>query len=174
MLVACIAVAGEPNVIFYEISGDSAKSLRKQLDEKRPQRGPGERFDGLTENSFSYTYQYAPTKNGCKFTEFSSVLETTIIVPRWVDGDLTSKLGRKWQAYYQALYDHELGHREIGLNFYKELEEVGRNFETTKNCDSIAEEFELISTSLFEKYRQIDRQYDLQTDHGRKLGAIFP
>ncbi|WP_299342882.1 DUF922 domain-containing protein [uncultured Pseudoxanthomonas sp.] len=173
LLVSGIALAGEPSFTFYEISGDSAGTLRKQLDEKRPQDGSGDRFDGITDNSISYTYEYAPTTNGCKFSEFSPVLETTITMPRWVDADLTSELGKKWQSFYQALLEHELGHRDIGLSLYKELEAAGRNFETAKNCDSIGDEFERVATSLFEKYKEMDRQYDLQTDHGRKHGAAF-
>ena len=168
-----MALAGEPNFIFYEVYGDNARTLQKQLEEKRPQDGSGERFDGITDNRISYTYRYAPTENGCKFIEFSPALETTITMPRWVDADFTSKLGKKWQSFYQALLDHELGHHDIGLRLYKELEAAGRNFETTKSCDSISDEFELVTTSLFEKYKQMDRQYDLETDHGRKLGAGF-
>lgn len=173
LFVTGIALAGEPNFTYYEISGDNARTLRKQLDEKRPQDGSGERFDGITDNFISYTYQYAPTTNGCEFIEFSPALETTITMPRWVDADLTSELGKKWHSFYQALLKHELGHRDIGLSLYKELEAAGRNFETTRNCDSIGDEFELVATSLFEKYKEMDRQYDLETDHGRKLGAIF-
>lgn len=166
--------ADEPNVTFYEISGDSAKILRKQLDEKRPKDSAGERFDALTKNRLSYTYRYAPTPNGCKFTEFTPILETTIIMPHWADGDSTSKLGKKWQSYYQALYNHELGHRDIAMNSYKELVEIGRNFMTPKKCDAIGEEFKIVYASTLEKYKQLDQQYDLETDHGKKLGAIFP
>ena len=166
--------ANEPDITFYEISGNSANSLRKQMNEKRPQEANGERFDALTRNRIVYTYRYGPTANGCKFTEFSTQLETKITMPRWVDADPMSKLGQKWQIYYQALYRHELGHRDIALNSLKELEEAGRNFESSNKCDSIAEAFKLIYSSILQKYKLQNLKYDQETDHGKKNGATFP
>lgn len=95
-------------------------------------------------------------------------------MPRWTEADVTSRLGRKWHDYYQSLYAHELGHHEMGLGLYKEISELGRNFESSNECDSIAEEFKLVSSSVFEKYDRLNRQYDQETDHGIRQGASFP
>jgi len=169
-----LAISSAPNFSFYEISGKDARELRRQLDEKGPPDETGKRFDARTKNKIEYTYRYRSTSGGCKFVEFSATLVTTIIMPRWIDGDSTSSLGKKWLNYYQSLYAHESGHRDLGLGLLKEINELGRNFESSNECDAIAGEFRLASGSVFEKYDRLNRQYDLETDHGARQGARFP
>lgn len=174
LFVSIFVFAGEPIFTFYDIAGKNAKALRMQMNEKRPYDSNGKRFDAVTRSRFSYNYMYFPTSDGCKFTEFTAKLETTIIMPRWVGIDPTSSIGKKWQTYYQALHNHELGHYDIALSALKELEESGSKFETSNKCDSINKEFELVFASILQKSKLQHQKYDFETDHGKRLGATFP
>jgi len=168
------ARSNEPSVKFYELSGRNANAIREQINEKRPRDANGESFDAVTRSRIGYTFRYAPTPGGCKFTEFTSTLETEITMPRWLDLDPTSRLGQKWQRYHEALYHHELGHRDISARSMSELEAIGKNFESSGNCDVIAEEFKLSYGSILQKSRLEQARYDKETDHGKNFGATFP
>ena len=168
------AYASEPMISYYDVSGRSEKDLRRNLNELRPHDSAGKRHDALTKSRIGISYKYAPTSTGCKFTEFSPTLETSILMPRWAASDPSTKIGRKWQSYYSALYDHELGHHNIYVKALSELADLGKTFETGSKCIAIGEEFKIIYSDLLEKYRALNKQYDLDTNHGMKYGAVFP
>ena len=174
LLAPICATAVEPSISYYDVSGKNANGLRKQLNEYRPQDASGERHDAVTTSRISYNYKYSPSNTGCKFTEFTATLETEIIMPRWIEQEQESKLGKKWQRYHSALYDHELGHHNIYVQAYEAVEEAGRSFNTSSKCDAIGDEFKTIYSSLLEKYRNMSRQYDFDTNHGMRFGAVFP
>ena len=168
------AYASEPVISYYDVSGISEKALRQRLNEIRPQDNYGERHDALAKSRISYTYKYAPSATGCKFTEFSPTLETTILMPRWIASDPTSKAAQKWQSYYSALYEHEVGHHNIYVKALSDVVDLGTNFETSGKCAGIGDEFKIKYSALLEKHRHLNKQYDLETKHGMKYGAVFP
>lgn len=174
LFASSFANASEPSITYYNVSATNANDIRKQLNENRPKDGSGERHDAITWSRVQYNYKYSPSPTGCKFTEFTATLETKMVMPRWIEQDSTSRLGKRWQTYYSALYAHELGHHNIFVQAHAAVEDAGRGFETSNKCDSIGDEFKAIYTSLLDKYREMSREYDLDTNHGMKLGAVFP
>lgn len=174
LLVSLCANGSEPSISYYDVSGASANDLRKKLNENRPADGSGQRHDAITWSRVSYNYKYSPSSTGCKFTDFSATLESKMTMPRWIEQDPTSKLGKKWQSYYSALLEHELGHHNIYVQARAAVEQAGREFKTSSKCDAIGDEFKAVYASLTQKYRNMSQQYDLDTNHGMKLGAVFP
>jgi predicted secreted Zn-dependent protease len=174
LFVSLFANASEPSISYYDVSGTNANDIRKQLNENRPKDGAGQSHDAVTWSRVQYKYRYSPSLTGCKFTEFTATLETKMVMPRWIEQDSTSKLGKKWQTYYSALYAHELGHHDIFVQAHAAVENAGSSFETSNKCDAIGDEFKAVYSSLLDKYRKMSQEYDLDTNHGMKLGAVFP
>ena len=174
LLVPIFTHASEPTISYYDVSGTRANDIRTRLNQSRPADSTGERHDAVTRSRVSYTYRYVPTPTGCKFTEFTATLESNMTMPRWTEQDPTSKLGRKWQSYHSALYEHELGHHNIYVEARAAVEQAGRDFKTSSKCDAIGDEFKIIYSSLIKKYSDMSQKYDLDTNHGMKFGAVFP
>jgi predicted secreted Zn-dependent protease len=168
------AVANEPNISFYEVSGSSASKLREHLNEIRPADAHGERFDSVTNYQLSYTYRVLPESKACKFTKFNPTIEVTITLPKWLDADPDSRLGRRWQSYYNALYSHEMGHYDLAIRTFDKLKQIGSGFKTSNGCNAIGAEFKTLFDETLHELERSNADYDLQTDHGRKQGAIFP
>ena len=170
-----VAYANDVQLVYYDIVGNSANSLRHELDINGPLDKDGKRFDGLTKWHVTWTYRYAPTEAGCKFTEINTSVEGTTTLPRWVDGDsATNSLIRKWQNYIAALRLHEDGHYAHGVGAAKEIEDLGQSFHVSDNCSTIAKKFNDQASSILEKYMAMDAIYDHDTNHGQTQGARFP
>jgi predicted secreted Zn-dependent protease len=115
-----------------------------------------------------------PGLKTCRFAEFNPTIEVRIILPKWLDADPDSRLGKRWQRYYSALYSHEMGHYDLAEKAFEKLKQIGSGFETANGCNSIGAEFKTLFNATAQELDRSNIEYDLQTDHGKKQGAIFP
>ncbi len=169
-----VAHAGDAQVVYYEVVGNSATKLRHELNNKGPLKD-GRRFDAYTTWRVTWTYFYAPAGKGCRLTEISTLLDGTIELPRWErNGRASDSLVRKWERYLAALRIHEDGHYAHGVAARNEIQALGQSFQITGSCTTMAEAFNDEAKSILAKYGAMDATYDRDTGHGKSQGAIFP
>ena len=180
-MVAALSVASragyadEASIVYYDVTGHSARQVRHELDTKGPLDRSGERFDGFTSWRVSWTYRYMPDGNGCKFTTMSATVAGTIVLPRWEQEDHASaSVGKKWDRYLVALRSHEDGHYAHGIAARDEIENLGKSFRVPGPCTTIAKAFDDRANAISARYNRLDIQYDQETDHGETQGAVFP
>jgi predicted secreted Zn-dependent protease len=175
-LVVCSSMvfADDAEIVYYDVVGNSASELRHQMDKNGPLGEGGERFDGHTDWHVAWSYRYAPTADGCKFTEIGIKITATITLPRWAGAGTSSALAKKWQSYNAALRVHEDGHYSHGVRAAEEIKSLGQSLRTSGGCSALAKLFDDQAASILEKYRMADAAYDADTKHGRTQGAIFP
>lgn len=169
-----VVYADDAKIVYYDVAGDSARTLRQDLDRKGPLEH-GKRLDARTLWQVAWKYDYAPAGNGCKFTQFSASLNGTIELPRWDHtGFVPGPLRRDWKRYLAALKVHEDGHYAHGVAAQKEIQALGQSFEIAGSCTTIAKTFNDEATAIMDKYAALDLKYDHDTGHGKSQGAIFP
>lgn len=170
-----IACADEAEVVYYDIVGNNAKELRRELGAKGPIGENGTTVDGHTNWHVRWNFRYAPTAEGCRFTEFVVNVTGEIVLPRWAAGEKASNaLAKKWQSYVVALRVHEDGHYTHGVRAADEVKALGQSFRVSGSCSTIGQLFNDRAESILNKFRAADATYDADTDHGRTQGARFP
>jgi predicted secreted Zn-dependent protease len=169
------ARASGVEIVYYDITGNSAKEMRRQLNANGPLSERGARVDGHTKWTVSWTFRYAPKAASCEFTAFRSTVEGTITLPRWVaNGSISNALITRWQSYISALRIHENGHYAHGVKAAEEIDSLGQSFRVSGDCSTIAKKFSDQAATIIEKYRAADETYDRRTQLGRTQGVRFP
>jgi predicted secreted Zn-dependent protease len=169
------ANANQPDLVYYDIVGNSAAELRQQMNAKGPVGQSGKRMDGYTHWHVAWSYRYAPASGGCKITELTVTVTATITLPRWAVSDRAGNaLIRKWENYASALRLHEDGHYSHGIQAAEEIRSLRHTLHTPDGCSTFERQFDGEATSILEKYRRADAAYDADTKHGRTQGATFP
>lgn len=173
-LAAPAAHAQNAQIAYYDIVGNNANELRRQMDAKGPLDG-GKRYDAHTEWNIKWNYRYRPTASGCELADVTVSLSGTILLPRWVDANGASDaLVQKWDRYVAALRLHEDGHYAHGEGAAQEIEALAKSFHGSGDCPAMTSEFKDQVRAIIAKYKALDVEYDRETDHGRAQGAEFP
>lgn len=128
--------------IEYTVSGSSLDEVMEDM----AQRGP--------QGFWAYTTWNVTWTGGC---ETSVTAEITMPVLD-DDADLSEDEVAEFSRMSEALFDHELGHVEIGLSFAKDIE--------ASDCPA---DF----SDLHEYWLQAERDYDSETDHGQNEGVYL-
>lgn len=173
-LATSTAHAEDPQIAYYDVTGNDAQALRQQMSAKGP-LDHGKRFDAHTDWYVKWGYRYRPTATGCEFISVDVSVTGTILLPRWSHTDrASSALVQKWDRYLAALRLHEEGHYDHGADAAKEIEALAKSFHDSGDCKAMVAAFNEQARSIIEKYNALDVAYDRETDHGRAQGAQFP
>ncbi len=160
---------------YYEIHGNSAKALRRQMNQKGYKDPHGGTYDAETIWNVSWNYDYAGRSNRCSIAWVKARVEVTYRFPKWVPGpDAPVELERQWSKYMQCLQKHEEGHKLHGVKAAQEVERAIFTLGPAANCDQMGANANALGDRIVEKYGQQDVDYDLKTQHGRTQGATFP
>jgi len=161
---------------YYDIRGNKADELRKQLDALGPFSEKNRRnYDGLTRWQVSWKSKYRYQGDECLEFKVSTQAQITYTMPKWVNyqkGPVS--LRKRWDKYYNALDTHEQGHGKHGVMALKEIERSLPKIENGKSCQELEQAFKEEVDDIIGKYNRIDVKYDEETQHGFTQGAIFP
>jgi len=179
LLVVCPPLAAEPVVKEivrkYRISGQTAQALRQEMDWKGPVGAGGRRFDAYTAWRVQWNYRWWESPAECRLTAVTTRLRVTFTLPEWDQYNRGSnKLKQKWDRYYEALLAHEKGHREFGLRAARDIEQVIWGVGRRRTCAQLEREANAAAQATLDRYIRMERQYDIQTEHGAATGAVFP
>jgi predicted secreted Zn-dependent protease len=158
----------------YAISGSTPSDLRLEMNSKGPRgNAGGQVFDGYTRWSVIWRYRYNNFGNTCAITSVATSVTVTITLPKW-DDEITAdnNTRSKWSRYLAALELHERGHRQMGIDAAKEIDRVISGM--SGRCDALEARANEAGKAILNKYRQLDLDYDRDTDHGAMQGARFP
>ncbi|MBO9712877.1 DUF922 domain-containing protein [Sphingomonas sp.] len=157
---------GIPNLDIgaYEVAGTSPAAIRKDMDAKRPaDPNDGTPVDSVAHWNYRWRLQWRPDGGCAAEVTFSG----TVRLPHLVDdpkraGSVTAR----WNRYMAALRTHESGHVRFAWD------QAGRLRATLEagSCDVA----NAAGQRVLEDIRRHDVEYDRETGHGRKQGAVFP
>ncbi len=159
----------------YEIRGDTAPDLRDAMTQLGPRGDDGSAYDGYARWRLSWKYGYDKTSERCLPTSPEVSVALYYTMPSAAeDLEWTPQLQRKWSRYVDALWEHQLGHGEIAIDFGESLlGEMGADV-TEQSCGSLDDVLDDLGQAALQSLREAQAEYDDETDHGRRDGAVFP
>ncbi|HHF7347365.1 TPA: DUF922 domain-containing Zn-dependent protease [Legionella feeleii] len=162
---------------YYQISGNTEQTLREQMGELGPVI-KGHHYDAQTiwYVTWNYNWHYNhPSQNPCYVKNVTVSANVTSILPAWSNqNSSTPYLQNKWNNYLNNLIKHEEGHGNNGKRAAMEIEQALLNTPAMPNCNVLKTELNMKANEIISKHNAWDTQYDMETNHGKNQGAIFP
>ena len=157
--------------VRYDVRGLTDRAIAASLA-REARRVTGSRFRGRHDWRIRWEYRYAADDvAGCAITTSAVHLESTTVLPRWVDRvHADSDLITKWDRYIAALREHEEGHRDRAYRAAAEIQRALRRLRTS-SCTLMAAEANRVAQDLLRRHRRQQADYDRETNHGATQGA---
>lgn len=179
LLITCLPVAAEPviseTVRKYRINGRTAQELRLEMNRKGPAGADGRRFDAYTAWRVDWNYLWWENPAECRLTKVTTRVRVSFTLPEWHQYDRGSpELQQKWDRYYEALHAHEKGHRDFGLRAARDIEQVIGGIGWRRTCAQLEKDANAAAQTILDHYILLEKQYDIETEHGAATGAVFP
>ncbi|NCJ05509.1 DUF922 domain-containing protein [Synechococcales cyanobacterium C] len=161
---------------YYAIQGSTPSQLRSQLNQLGPLDPASQRrFDGYTGWGVQWRYQYLDRGSQCHLTTPQVTAQIQMTLPQWTPpAGASPQLVQHWQRYLAALTLHEEGHKQHGIQASHGVLRALQTLPPSPSCPQLQQAINQAATRVVAVYRDRDRQYDLETGHGRTQGAVFP
>lgn len=179
-LFATTAVANPvitERITYYKIYGTTAEQLRAQMNELGPV-DHDKRVDAKTSWFINWSYQWHydnPSQNPCYVTSVKVTGDITYLLPEWAnESEGNSPLKTQWAIYIKNLFTHEGGHAQNAKLAAIEIERALLSVQPQASCKALQNNLESTAKGFLAIHNAWDIKYDLDTDHGKKQGAVFP
>ena len=160
---------------YYAVSGMNADDIRASLTHNSPVTYNGKKHDARTDWQVSWNYYWRETHRECKLTRINTSLEVTYTLPRLTThAKLEEPLKSRWDNYYEALLKHEQGHQDFGFKSAREIQTTLQGLKPRKDCETLQKDANAAGHRILKKYAALEKNYDKETNHGMKNGAVFP
>jgi predicted secreted Zn-dependent protease len=162
---------------YYDISGDSAEDLRREMDENSGIHWLWNRYDAHTQWDVQWQYDWRAVSGNCVVTAYTTGVDIRFRYPNWLERDTSAEpLRQQWDAFYTALVAHENGHKDFALGAAKDIDDYFASLvgAPPQPCKSLEKTVALRVKAIRKHYRRMEKRYDRDTQHGRKDGALFP
>ena len=93
---------------YYAVTGASFREIRQSINAARPWK---ESFDGITQWTVEWNFNYAPVPAGCACSGFTTTTRIITTMPRWKPpAGVAPEVVEQWTRFFVALAQHEAGH----------------------------------------------------------------
>ncbi|MDX1547234.1 MAG: DUF922 domain-containing Zn-dependent protease [Rhodothermales bacterium] len=158
---------------YYDVTGSTAAALHQEMLRRGP-RIDGQSFYGEMYWTLRWRFRFASRSGQCEMEQVEVPLTITIMLPRWHrPADVDAALAEQWDAFLASLRLHEEGHRSLAMEAGREIIRALRSMRTL-SCSSMEAEANRKAGAILDRYREHNRQYDRDTGHGRRQGAVWP
>ena len=153
---------------FYTVEGDTISEILQSLKERAPSE-----YHAYTEWHINWNYTFCIEPTECQLKTFDLHVDVRYTLPQWEKSDGSSKaVVDEWKRYIDAVVVHEEGHTQLAMDAAKEMLELvqSQNWKAGTKEQLIAK-VDKACQNIIDKYRELEIQYDKETDHGRTQGA---
>lgn len=174
-IIACVTLVGVAisqnktwtRYNYYQIRGKTFKQLKNGLDEYGP--GP---YHAIANWHVDWRFRYKEQLADCGLTDIHVNKTIVVTLPKWVNKPATSTpLTKEWHRYITALKLHEKTHIDFASKTQYEIYKALKALKPEKGCTSMGKKANDRANQILNKYTKLEREYDIQTDYGRKKGA---
>lgn len=158
-----------PTVRWYDVRGNSPEEVRAALLEHGPKDDLGKRRFAYAEWSIHWNWKLDKDRN----VDLSTVTiscEGSLVLPRFVPAaDTSPELRSEWTRYFDRLMRHEeqhLAHPEQNAFLIIEKLKAAK----AKDGELPLKRAQKIVQNVIYQIREMDRTYDLETNHGKSEG----
>ena len=159
---------------YYEVYGDDPIAIRQSMNKQRKANVKGG-YDAYVSWFLRWRFKYSDDLNGCYISNVSTQLKVRYTLPRLSNlAAKTKSTQARWRAYYDALLEHEHGHRDWGVNAARAIESKLKAMPYYRNCLDLRIDAQRKASHVLATYLRGEKNYDRITRHGATQGAIFP
>ncbi len=163
------------NNVYYMVEGYTVDDIWTDILAKSPVQQNGRQYAAHTKWDVSWQFWWLDKEGSCVISRVTTRLEVTYTLPRLKPGSpIPDSVVARWDKYYAALFDHELGHKNLGSSAATEIEDQILNMGPRGSCEQLESDANKIGKSVIAKYSRIEKDYDRNTNHGLNTGAVFP
>ena len=179
LLALAPAAHAEPELrlanIFYSVAGDTVERLWADVMARTPVAQDGRKFVAHTRWQVNWRFWWQSQGEHCDISKVNTQLDVTYTLPRLAPSStMPDSVSDRWNRYYTALFEHEQGHKDLGLQAAQAIEQQIANMGPRNDCDQLERDANRIARTVIDEYSRIEKAYDLDTNHGLNTGAVFP
>ncbi len=155
---------------YYDIKGNTEKSLDRSIRQNSPQNGHA--FAAIELRLVPVSVLPAVDSRGCRIGTAKIKVEANITLPRWKDRTgAASNLKRGFDAYAAYARLHERAHLKIGEAAARALEAELKAMPPQKNCDVTVRKSRSVVRSLLARHHRAQLAFDAAEK--RRLARLF-
>lgn len=163
------------NNVYYSVTGDTAEDLWADVMTKTPVAHNGNKYVAYTRWQVNWRFWWHDDGSTCEINKVKTSLDITYTLPRLEPTSTTpDTVAKRWEGYYAALFEHEQGHKDLGLQAANEVENGILAMGPRDSCAQLELDANNIGKKVIDRYGQIEKEYDRSTNHGLNTGAVFP
>ena len=160
--------------IYYMIGGKTIDAIKTDIRKKTPVKHNGKRHVAYTKWDVNWRFWWLESTDACKITRVATTLDVAYTLPKLEQQSaMPAALLERWENYYSALFDHEQGHKDLGLKAATEIEQAIANMEPRTSCSQLERDANELAKAVISKYSRLEKEYDRTTHHGRNTGVIL-
>jgi len=176
-LVTTVVVA-EPVVNtsyqYYTASAKHASELRAALNQASPVHEDGRAFHGHTKWHVNWHFHWYQRGSSCDMTSVTTDVSVDYTLPQFLPAaGADADVQQRFDDYYRALFTHEQGHAQHGIDAAREVERSLMQM-SAESCNTLNDDANRRAHAILDKFSKKDVDYDRDTDHGRLQGAVLP
>ncbi|OGU00226.1 MAG: hypothetical protein A2079_00385 [Geobacteraceae bacterium GWC2_48_7] len=159
---------------FYDVKGQSAAEIRKEMKLNGTKWNDGKVYAALTSWDIQYHYDVIFENGKYRIKSASTDIDVVINMPRWKpEQQATRELIEEWERYIRVLDEHETGHRDLAVKAAGEINEILAGLGDFSSKAELDREAKKQAQARLKRMKEIQVEYDNHTNHGIKQGAAL-
>jgi len=174
-LAAITAAETSVNNVYYIVEGNTAEDIWADIIAESPVQHNGKQHVAHTRWNVNWQFWWLDGGSSCEISKVTTKLDVTYTMPRLKKtSSMPDSVIAHWDKYYSALFEHELGHKDLGSRAAIEIEDQILNMGPRGSCEQLELDANKIGKNVIDEYSRIEKDYDRTTNHGLNTGAVFP
>lgn len=166
------AVSEDLQYQYYRVVVEGNETLLEALNRATPIKIDNQFFHAHTHWNVRWHAQWSEASNShCGIIDIEVELTTNMQLPRLTQA--SPQVHDIFNNYSKHLLTHELGHHNIGRKAAFAVERYLLKDHREKTCSKLESKLERGIQDILQGHAQKDRDYDLDTGHGKKQGAYL-
>lgn len=160
-------------VSSYEIGGSTVAEARQLMAQQGMADGSGRRWAGFTRWQHSWRWEYERLTS-CQIKNAVVTVNLQVDVPVLSPAAMQDSTLRAWyNAWFDQLFEHEVGHAKIARDGAHEIFQRIRMLQGSA-CDDVGNRANLLARQVYDTFSDRQRAYDARTRHGARPAATTP
>jgi predicted secreted Zn-dependent protease len=158
---------------LYEIDGSTPDELRAQMKRNGTTWNDGKIYAALTTWDIRYHYEIKSADGRYSLDSIKTEVDIVFHLPRLVPQKASLQLTASWDDYLAHLKTHEFGHRDIAVGIGQEIYQGLSALSSASSKKELDEAANKLVREKFQHLKQAQVDYDQETHHGKKQGAVL-
>jgi predicted secreted Zn-dependent protease len=158
----------------YLVTGSTLREIRQSINRTRP-GGEKATADALTDWKINWQTRVSAVSGEFRVTSFTITTTIAITMPSWrAPTNAAPRVMQRWLSYYSALQKHEWAHATNGVMAAEQLRKRVGEIGPDADPNRLQQRVQAVADAVIEEFKKRDKDFDRETNHGRKDGASLP